>query len=427
MKNFKGYLLFVLLTSAIVQMTVQPIAWSQLVNPVKDSTIQFSDITTNNASSTKHGFLPKLDNTGTKYLRDDGTWQTVSSAGGGGFSSIGTINSLVKSASGASSTGTSLVMQTADVTNPGLISVGTQTMSGDKTINLISSTFTGGTISGAVEYNPTISGSVIVISGTGTIGGYFTNAGTISGGIVSGTKTLGGTTTHVGVITGGAVSGSVIYNPTVSGSVIVVSGTTALGGIINNNGIFQSGMVSQTTISGTTSFNGRLNFNNSMIPVSGTGIDFSLGQVSPTTASTTTVTKILKNFAEGTCTPSFKGATSDGTTVYVQQHCYWNKVASKVCVNVRLGITSNTGGGGQLSVSGMPFVVGVSSTYGQGGISVNGKGSWTTNGPDYGTANPGTHAIQLFADGNTGNTTLTPANTGASTSVGLHGCYFTNE
>jgi hypothetical protein len=43
-----------------------------------DATLSFTDVTTNNASSTKHGFLPKLDNTGTKYLRDDGTWQTVS-------------------------------------------------------------------------------------------------------------------------------------------------------------------------------------------------------------------------------------------------------------------------------------------------------------------------------------------------------------
>lgn len=43
---------------------------------VTDANISTTDITTNNASASKHGFLPKLDNTGTKYLRDDGTWQT---------------------------------------------------------------------------------------------------------------------------------------------------------------------------------------------------------------------------------------------------------------------------------------------------------------------------------------------------------------
>ena len=44
---------------------------------ISDTTIALTDITTNDASSTKHGFLPKLTNTGTKFLRDDGTYQTV--------------------------------------------------------------------------------------------------------------------------------------------------------------------------------------------------------------------------------------------------------------------------------------------------------------------------------------------------------------
>lgn len=46
---------------------------------VKDTDLSFSDTTTNNASSSKHGYLPKLDNTGAKFLRDDGTWATPSS------------------------------------------------------------------------------------------------------------------------------------------------------------------------------------------------------------------------------------------------------------------------------------------------------------------------------------------------------------
>ena len=41
-----------------------------------DATLTFTDITTNNASATKHGFLPKLENSGTKFLKDDGTWDT---------------------------------------------------------------------------------------------------------------------------------------------------------------------------------------------------------------------------------------------------------------------------------------------------------------------------------------------------------------
>ncbi len=55
-------------------------SWEAITSTtIAETAISFTDVTTGNASSTKHWFLPKLDNTGTKYLRDDGTWQTVSS------------------------------------------------------------------------------------------------------------------------------------------------------------------------------------------------------------------------------------------------------------------------------------------------------------------------------------------------------------
>jgi len=41
------------------------------------------DNTNLNATSTRHGLLPKLENTGTKALYDDGTWQTPPGASGG--------------------------------------------------------------------------------------------------------------------------------------------------------------------------------------------------------------------------------------------------------------------------------------------------------------------------------------------------------
>jgi hypothetical protein len=43
-----------------------------------EDALALTDVTTNNASATKHGFLKKLENTGIKFLRDDGTWQTPS-------------------------------------------------------------------------------------------------------------------------------------------------------------------------------------------------------------------------------------------------------------------------------------------------------------------------------------------------------------
>lgn len=47
---------------------------------VKDSDLSTSDITTNNVSTTKHGFVPKAPNDTSKFLRGDGTWATPASS-----------------------------------------------------------------------------------------------------------------------------------------------------------------------------------------------------------------------------------------------------------------------------------------------------------------------------------------------------------
>lgn len=47
---------------------------------VKDSDLSTSDITTNNATSAKHGFLPKLSNVATEFLNGQGGWTSPSVA-----------------------------------------------------------------------------------------------------------------------------------------------------------------------------------------------------------------------------------------------------------------------------------------------------------------------------------------------------------
>ena len=49
---------------------------------VTDAQLSTSDITTNNASTSKHGFLKKLDNTATHYMDGTGAWSTPSSSSG---------------------------------------------------------------------------------------------------------------------------------------------------------------------------------------------------------------------------------------------------------------------------------------------------------------------------------------------------------
>jgi len=47
-------------------------------NPVSDASITTSDITTNNATLLKHGFLPKLPNAAQQFLNGQGNWATPS-------------------------------------------------------------------------------------------------------------------------------------------------------------------------------------------------------------------------------------------------------------------------------------------------------------------------------------------------------------
>lgn len=49
-----------------------------------------TDVTTGNASTTKHGFLKKLDNDGTHYMDGQGNWTVPAGSGGGGIT--GTLN-----------------------------------------------------------------------------------------------------------------------------------------------------------------------------------------------------------------------------------------------------------------------------------------------------------------------------------------------
>jgi len=46
----------------------------------KDSEITFTDIATNNSSTTKHGFLKKLDNTATNFMNGAGNWAVPAGA-----------------------------------------------------------------------------------------------------------------------------------------------------------------------------------------------------------------------------------------------------------------------------------------------------------------------------------------------------------
>jgi hypothetical protein len=93
--------------------------------------------------------------------------------GGGGISAIGTIDSQTKSANGAVISGTDLVMQTADATNPGLVSTSAQTFKGDKTVdgrlNVLQDTTVTTEVCSVIAATTTNANLVIAPNGTGAI------------------------------------------------------------------------------------------------------------------------------------------------------------------------------------------------------------------------------------------------------------------
>lgn len=64
------------LTTTTFRLTVQKADGTPVV--VTDATLSTSDITTNNASTSKHGFLKKLDNTATNFMNGQGNWSAPS-------------------------------------------------------------------------------------------------------------------------------------------------------------------------------------------------------------------------------------------------------------------------------------------------------------------------------------------------------------
>lgn len=95
--------------------------------------------------------LPPAAPTGAQYLQSTGVGGVLQWTSGTttGVSSIGTINSATKNPNGAVISGSNIIMQTADATNVGLMSIGAQTFAGAKTFNLPGSSGSAITLSGA--------------------------------------------------------------------------------------------------------------------------------------------------------------------------------------------------------------------------------------------------------------------------------------
>ncbi len=111
-------------------------------------------------------------------------------AGGSGVTIVGTIDSQTKSADGAVISGTSIYLQSADASNPGLITTGAQTIAGAKTLT--------GNITATGTYNTnTFTSSALTFgaASTATIQSAASQAINITGNAASSLATTSGTLT----------------------------------------------------------------------------------------------------------------------------------------------------------------------------------------------------------------------------------------
>ncbi len=207
---------------------------------ISDATVTFTDITTNNSSTSNHGFLKKLDNNAAHFMDGQGNWSTPTAAAAWGsitgtLSSQSDLNTALggKAASGANTDITSvrldqtgLVVKSIDASNA-LVLKPNESLTADRTLNIIvsnadrtltisaSTTLSGGTHSGTNTGDQTITLSGD-ISGTGTgaitttIGAAVVTNAMLAGSIAA-SKLIGTDIATIGTITAGSLTSAVKF------------------------------------------------------------------------------------------------------------------------------------------------------------------------------------------------------------------------
>ena len=139
----------------------------------------------------------------------------------------------------------------------------------------------------------------------------------------------------------------------------------------------------------------------------------------PATQSASADANCLDDYEEGTFTPTYIGASSNPTVTYGQQVGKYTKIGNVVYYFIRLDTTATAGGGGALSITGLPFTVGADQTV--PGAYIGYTVNWTTNAPTFGRSSG--VAVELYRSGTTGEAAITTANLSASIGFIIGGMY----
>lgn len=450
-----------------------------------DATIQTSDITTNNASPTKHGWLLKLENTGAKFLRDDGTWQAPAGSGDMVLATSQTVTGaksynlntlLLNGTTGSTWLNGTATGASATFSLPSYGSNTLATVSGSET--LLNKTVSTSTIiaddslttfqdnldpTKKFKFNgaflttgttreliiPDDNGTIACVScsqiltnktvSEATVGNFLNFPTNLPGSPAAGFGNLyySGSTfrfkNSAGTIYRFSLNEGTNTYTGINEFQTGVSFTSAVsmtgGGFLGGN---WAGSVSASTV-GAVSLTGMVEVNPTVSGVITVNDDLVMSTSKtvsfPNSAAalgSTIRSRTLYDVQVGSWSPTAWFSTSQPASVIYSttNGGFYTKIDDMVCVQGLLSINSMTAssGAGNASVSSMPFVASASGTTAGGGV-VHSKASWTTNGPDYMRTNAGERSMALFADGNTTDTAITKTNLVSGTSMHFSGCY----
>ena len=103
----------------------------------------------------------------------------------------------------------------------------------------------------------------------------------------------------------------------------------------------------------------------------------------------------LNDYETGTWTPTFAGSGSNPTITYSTQNGYYTKIGNLVYLTFRIGVSSTSGGSGNLYLKGFPFTIS-SASNNFGTIQFGYGPGFTTACPTYGRYTAGNSFIELY-------------------------------
>ncbi|PID98820.1 hypothetical protein CSA80_03870 [Candidatus Saccharibacteria bacterium] len=220
-------------------------------------------LNTGSVAFTMHGVSIQANKAQT-YIYDGSAWTATNIDGAGsGVTFVGTLDAQTKSSDGAVVSGNGIYLQTADSSNPGLVSAGVQTFAGDKTFSGLITGSAGAAVSGAtISLNTSSNFDTNINTGTST--GAVSIGNSAAGNIslqsgstigvtgVTNINTTGSATTTIG--NASAVNNLTGTNAILGATTINTTGTatTTIGSATSNTSIQGSLTVNPQTSTSTT-------------------------------------------------------------------------------------------------------------------------------------------------------------------------------